>query len=184
MSEFVISTRYANALMDISEEKNSFEKTLNDITLIHNTLKDSKELRNFLENPIIKVDNKSNVLKDLFGNLVDSGTFNFLKFLIEKRRENLLFDICKRFITICDEKLNQVNVDITSALELSESQKLEIKSRLESFINKKVIANYVIDSNIIGGFKAKFDDTVIDASVQHQLALLKKKLFEEDYLKN
>jgi F0F1-type ATP synthase delta subunit len=41
-----------------------------------------------------------------------------------------------------------------------------------------------VNSNIIGGFKARFNDTVIDASIEHQLSLLKKKLFEEDYLRN
>ncbi|MCB9247222.1 MAG: F0F1 ATP synthase subunit delta [Ignavibacteriales bacterium] len=47
-----------------------------------------------------------------------------------------------------------------------------------------MIAQFEIDNSIIGGFKARFTDTVIDASIQHQLELLKKKLFEESYLNN
>ncbi len=104
--------------------------------------------------------------------------------LIDKGREDLLNDICNRFISLSDEKLNQVNVAITSAIELSDLQKNEIEKKLTNIINKNVIAGYKIDNKIIGGFKAKYNDTVIDASIQHQLELLKKVLFQEDYLKN
>jgi len=184
MSEFVISTRYANALMSLSEENGSFEKVLDDIGFIKSTLDDTKELRSFLSSPIINADNKMNVLKEIFNSHVGNEINNFLKFLVDKGRENILFDICDRFLTLSNEKLNRVDVNITSAIELNETQKNEIKLKLESILSKKVIPSYSIDNEIIGGFKAKYNDTVIDASIKHQLEALKKKLFEEDYLKN
>lgn len=184
MSEFVISTRYANALMELSEEKGTFEKSVADISLIKNTLDSSKELRHFLISPVIASDKKSAALEEIFNSHVGTDVNKFLSFLVEKGRENFLLDICERFISLSNEKLNQVNVNITSAIELSNAQKDDIKANLEVMINKKIVAEYVVDGKIIGGFKARFNDTVIDASVQHQLELLKKKLFEEDYLKN
>ncbi|MCB9210857.1 MAG: ATP synthase F1 subunit delta [Ignavibacteriales bacterium] len=184
MSEFVISTRYANALMALSNEKNFFEKAVSEVTFIMNTLKDSKELRNFLASPIINSEKKSAVVTELFKSQVGGELNNYLQFLIAKGRENLLFDICKRFIELSNEKLNQVEVEITSAIELNETQKEEMKKKLEIMISKKVIPSFNVQKEIIGGFKARFDDTVIDASIHHQLEILKKKLFEENYLKN
>jgi len=184
MSEFVISTRYANALMAISEEKASFENTVKDVSLIMETIKASRDLRNFLSSPVIASLNKSEILNEIFQSHVSKDVNNFLQFLVDKRRENLLLDICIRFISISNEKLNQVDVVITSAIELTEVQKVDIKAKLESMINKKIVANFELNSNIIGGFKAKYNDTVIDASIKHQLELLKKKLFEEEFLKN
>ena len=163
MSEFVISTRYANALMAISEEKGTFEKVLSDVSLIMNTLKDSREMKNFLLNPIIKPEMKADVLKEMFQSLVGTDVNNFLRFLVDKGRENILFDICARFLTLSNEKLNQVDVNITSAVELNEDQKKEIKSKLEVMLNKKIIPTFSIDGKIIGGFTARYDDTVIDA---------------------
>ena len=184
MSEFVISTRYANALLSISQEKNTFEEVIENISLVKNTLMGSKELRNLLSNPVIKSSLKSEILNEVFNSHVGSEVGEFLQFIVDKGRENLLYDICQRFISLSDEKLKRVNISISSAIELSSSQKNEIESKLAAIIKKKVISNYSIDAKIIGGFKARYNDTVIDASIQHQLELLKKVLFQEDYLKN
>ena len=180
MSEYVISTRYANALLAISEEKNTFQEVIADISLVKNTLEGSKELKVLLSNPIINSKTKAIILKEIFSSKVGSGVNNFLQFVVDKGRENLLNDICKRFIALSDEKLNQVNVAVTSAVELNQLQKSEIEKQLTKIINKNVIADYKINNKIIGGFKAKYNDTVIDASIEHQLELLKKVLFQED----
>ena len=184
MSEFVISTRYANALLSISQEKNTFEEVIENISLVKNTLLGSKDLKNLLSNPVIKLNVKAEILKEVFYSHVGPEVKNFLQFIVNKGRENLLLDVCQRFESLSDEKLNRVNISISSAIELSASQKNEIESKLTAIIKKKVISNYVIDTKIIGGFKARYNDTVIDASIQHQLELLKKVLFQEDYLKN
>ena len=184
MSEFVISTRYANALLAISEEKNTFQEVIADILLVKNTITASKELKVLLRNPVVNSKTKDSILKEIFNSKVGSVVSNFLHFIVDKGRGNLLYDICNRFIGLSDEKLNQVKIEISSAIELSEIQKNEIVEKLKNIVNKNVIASYNINSKIIGGFKAKYNDTVIDASIVHQLELLKKVLFQEDYLKN
>jgi F-type H+-transporting ATPase subunit delta len=184
MSEFVISTRYANALMESSLEKNSFEQVMQDIEFVHNTLSSSKELRNVLANPIISSEKKTSILEDIFSNKISGDVKTFIELIVNKGRENILFEISNRFLQLCDEKLNRIKVEITSAVELNSEQKNSIAKKLEEITNKKVIASYNLDNTIIGGFKARFNDTVVDASVQHQLELLKKKLFEEEYLSN
>jgi len=184
MSEFVISTRYANALMESSMEKNSFEQTMQDIELVYNTLSKSKELRNILNNPIISSEKKASILDEIFEGKVSDDVKTFIDLIVNKGRENILFEICNRFLQLSDEKLNRIKVEITSAFELNNEQKDSITKKLEEITQKQIIASYNLDNSILGGFKARFNDTVVDASVQHQLELLKKKLFEEEYLSN
>jgi len=184
MSEFVVSTRYANALMDSSEEKGSFEKVLEDVKLVQNTLKNSKELRNFLSSPVITSAIKLDALREIFSNNAGKDMIGFMEFLVRKGRENILYDICTRFIDMSNKKLNQVEIKISSAVELTELQKDELKNKLETILSKKIIPSFEIDQNIIGGFKARVEDTIIDASIQHQLSILKRKLFEDGYLNN
>jgi len=50
-----------------------------------------------------------------------------------------------------------------------------LQSRLEKILNKKVRLNFKIDLDLVGGFIAKVGDTLYDASIKHQLELLKKQ---------
>ena len=179
MSIFNVATRYANALIELASEKDIFSEVSLDIELVYKTLKDSRELRRFLENPIIKSDIKINVLEELFKERVSGDTQYFLNFVVKKNRVDILFDIVKRFTELRDQKLGFVNVQITSSIDLEESQKEIIKKRLEDYTKKKVRLEYNIDEKIIGGFIAKVGDQIIDASVLHQLNQLKKRFTQE-----
>ena len=77
-----------------------------------------------------------------------------------------------------------MKVHVLSAIELDQIQKEKINKKLKEILKMNIIADYEIDNSIIGGFKVKFKDTVIDASIQHQLEILKKKLFEQNYIRN
>lgn len=184
MSDFVISTRYALALMELAEKNNTFEKVFSDIQFVSNTIKDSKELRNFLASPIIESSTKLEVLTEIFQNHVDDDVNKFLRFVTQKGRENYLNDICSRFIELSNDKLNKVEVTITSAIDLTNEQREELEEKLKAKLKKEIIPDYKVDKSIIGGFKARYKDTVIDASIKHQLEILKQKFFEDSYLKN
>lgn len=179
MSRFAVSTRYAVSLLEDSVEKNLLAKVAVDIELINSTFAASKELRRIMANPIISVEKKKNILNDLFSEKVTDEVLKFLYMILNKGREDLYFDITDRFIELKNLKEGIVNVLITSAVELDNSQKDKIINRLEVFTNKKVKAEFKIDSSIIGGFIAKIGDTIIDASIFHQLERLKKTFISE-----
>lgn len=180
MSDFNVSTRYANALMEFAESKGLLSVVSTDIELISNTLAHSKRLRKTLASPIITDNKKISILDAIFGRLIDSETFKFLKFILSKHRENILFHIVKRFLELRNQKEGKINITITSAYDLLDEQKKSFVSKLELYTDKKVLANYQIDKKLIGGFLIKIGDRVIDASVVHQLELLRKKLRSRD----
>ena len=176
MSEFNVSTRYARALMDIAEEKNLFESISEDMDLVLNTISEGKELRKILASPIIDSEKKISIIKAIFENKVNSEVLNFLTFILLKNRDVLFYDIIKRFTELRDVKAGIVNVDITSAIDLDDNSKSKIIDKFEKYSGKKIRAKFLVDDSIIGGFLVRIGDTVVDASVVHQLAELKKKL--------
>jgi F-type H+-transporting ATPase subunit delta len=176
MSTYNISTRYALALLELAEEKQISEIVSSDVDLILNTLQQSRDLRLILKSPIIKDQKKIDILDELFKNKISIDTNNFLKFIVDKKREELLLDIMLRYSELNDEKLGRVKVEVFSADELEQNQKDVIKTKLIEFTNKKVTVKYNTDNTLIGGFIAKVGDSVIDASVQQQLSKLKKHL--------
>jgi len=174
MADFRISHRYATSLLETALEKKNLEAVTSDMQLLVGALEQSKQLQLMLENPIIRPELKLIILKEIFGKKISKESMDFVEFVISKKRENMLHSIGSRFLELRDEHLGIVNVIVTAASKFSDEQKNVLQKRLEKILNKKVRLNFKIDLNIVGGFIAKAGDTLYDASIKNQLALLKK----------
>ena len=179
MSVYKISYRYANSLLQLAEEKKILKKVYEDAELIHNTLKGSKELRTVLKNPVLKSKEKKELLKKIFEGKISGESVSFLDFVIDKNREEILFDIYIEFLNLRDIKEGILCAGVKSAVELTDQLKEKIEQKLAARTTKNVKADYKIDKSIIGGIVIQVNDTVIDSSVQHQLELLRKKFAED-----
>lgn len=184
MTDFKVSHRYATSLLENSVEKNKLQVITGDMKLLSNTLKDNVKLQLALESPVVKPEVKSSILKEIFKDFFDRDTFKFIDFVIEKKREDLLYTIASRFLELRDEHLGEVQVSVKTVYEFSEEQKHALIKNLEKTLNKKVRLTFTIDEDLIGGFVAKAGDTLFDASLQHQLDLLKYQLLFGSISKN
>ena len=178
MSEYKVSKRYAISLLESAGEKKLVDTVCGDIQFIASTLEANKEIMRILSSPIIKSNVKLTILEEIFKTRVNPDTMAFLKFLIDKNRENLLDSIARIFLELKDEQDGIVNVEVRAPEFFTGDQLEKFKANLEKTLNKKVRLNLKIDSEIIGGFVAKVGDTVFDASLKHQLELLKKQLLK------
>ena len=175
MADFRILHRYATSLIETALEKNNLEAVYSDIKLLVDTLDQNRKLQLMLESPVIRPETKFSILKEIFGNKVSKESMDFIKFIVSKNRENLLGSIGNRFLELRDEHLGIANVIVTAATEFSDDQKNVLKVKLEKILEKKVRLNFKTDIKLVGGFVAKVDDTLYDASIKHQLELLKKQ---------
>ena len=178
MSEYKVSRRYATSLLESAIEKNMLDSIARDIELVASTLDANRQLILALSNPVIRPNVKLKVLEEIFKSRVNPDTMNFLGFLVEKNREDLLDNISKIFLELRDEHLGIVTVEVTSASSFNDEQTEQLKNNLERFLNKKVRLSFKINKEIIGGFIAKVNDTVFDASLLHQLELLKTQFLK------
>ena len=178
MSEYKVSKRYAVSLLESASEKKLVDAIYSDMQLIASTLEANKELIRILSSPIIKPNIKLTILEEIFKSRVNPDTIAFLRFLVDKNRENLLGYIAKIFLELKDEQDGIVNVEVRAPESFTGDQLEKFKANLEKTLNKKARLNLRIDSEIIGGFVARVGDTVFDASLKHQLELLKKQLLK------
>jgi len=175
MASSKVANRYAISLFENSLEKNILETVYDDINLLIKSLDDSSELRRAIESPVIKSELKSSILKEIFSDKLSKETLNFIFFIIDKKREELLYEISKRFLELRNEHLGIVEMEVTTAFEVTNEQIDNLKNMFESILKKTVKIKIKIDKNIIGGFIAQVGDTVYDASVINQIYLLKKE---------
>ena len=88
------------------------------------------------------------------------------------------YSIISQFIKINAQKRGDILADITSADELSDKQRNEIKDQLKSILGEKLSLNYKVDKKIIGGLIVKFGSKMIDSSLSSKINKLKIALKE------
>ena len=178
MADYKVSYRYAESLLESAVEKKNLERVAADIILLVDTLDKNKNLQLVLKSPVIRSEVKSSIFHEIFDDKFDKETLEFIDFVIKKEREDLLQSIGQRFLALWDERLGIANAAVRSVYQLSDEQKKVLKEKLENILNKKVRLTFSIDEDLIGGFIAKVNDTVYDASLRQQLKLLKKQFLQ------
>ena len=178
MVSLKVSNRYALSLLSIALEKNMLDTFYNDVKLLISTFNESDELQRVVESPVIRPEVKISILDEIFSPKIDKETINFIHFIIQKRREEILYSVAKRFVDLRNEHLGIVELLVRTAFELNDDQKEVLKVRFEKILNKKTIMIFKVDNNLVGGFIAQVGDTVYDASMKHQLELLKKEFVQ------
>ena len=105
--------------------------------------------------------------------------YNFLIALNLKKRVNIISQIAEEFSKELDDLNNIAHVLITSAIELDDGRKEDIKNKISQKINKNVVPDWKVDSSIIGGLIFDIDELIIDNSVRHKLEDLSKHIIKE-----
>lgn len=131
-----------------------------------------------MKSPIIKEDKKREILKEIFSDSrVDPVTLKFILLLVEKKREDLLHDIVKVYQQLYDEKMGIVTAEVTTAVEVNNSDRKKIEKKIIELTGaKSVKAIYKVDPSIIGGIVIRIGDTVYDASLKRKIQLLREQL--------
>lgn len=172
----LLAERYTKALWSIAQEKGATEKFGEEIKTISDMIFQNPDINGFFTNPIIKIEDKKEILKTSFKNKIDDELYNLLNVLVDKGRMFLLPNIQILYFQKIAEKNNILDVEVQSVIPLDEEMKNLLSAKLQKITNKNINIMNVINKTIIGGVILKFDGKVIDGSVQTQLKRMQKQL--------
>ncbi|HMS66290.1 MAG TPA: ATP synthase F1 subunit delta [Ignavibacteria bacterium] len=178
------SRRYSLALYDTAKEKGQLKEVTKDINFAIDLITSNRDLEMFFSSPVIPKQKKLDVVKNIFGGKVSDLCLDFMNLLFEKRRGDLTLEVFKDFIRLNKDREGIVDVFIKTSIELSDAEKANMKAKIDSYTKRNSILNFEIDKSIIGGFVAKIDDTILDASIKRQLEMLKNKFIKGDFVLN
>lgn len=173
-----IAEPYAQALMSLAQSQNLTDRFGEDVSGILAVLKESDDLRSFLENPIVPADSKKSVLQQVIGgDQVHPYVRNFLLVLVDQRRIAFLPSILKQFQALLRELNQTVLAEVTSAIDLNDGQQQAVRDRVLSMTGaRQVELETRIDPALIGGVIIKVGSQIIDASLRGQLRRISLKL--------
>ncbi len=175
MSNLIIANRYAKALFVLSLELNVLEKVKDDMNLIINTCKDSKEFVTFLKSPIIRTDKKLIILKKLFENRIAEISLKYILIITRKNREGYLASIARSYIDLYKKYKNILTVYLDTAIEIDEKTRKKMIALLHKQTNCDIELLEDVKKELIGGFVLRYADYQYDASIIHQLNLLQRE---------
>ncbi len=177
MSVETISRRYASALADVVTNSGETEMVKNELKTWEQLIAANADLQNAFANPAIAHASKEKVLEGLLEKTRPSRTTaNFLRVLLRNSRLTELSEINSRFESVLEERSGSLSAEVTSARELSEAQRAELRSNIEKLTGKQVKLNFAVEPALIGGVVARIGSTVYDGSVKTQLENLKEEM--------
>ena len=172
----IIADRYALALMEVAEKHNELDKFDSDLALIKRTVNENKDLKDFLEHPLIQAGDKNEVISSIFGNYISVFTLNLIKLLIGKNRVNILSIVSDHYRELLCKKRNISTAKVITAVEIDEAVINRVREKLEKMFSKTINIETSLDKEIIAGMIVKIGDKVIDGSIKTKLEKMKKQL--------
>lgn len=173
----VVANRYARALADVLAPTGNYRQVLGELEDFYAAYRESVELREVCETPAVPLAQKMKVLEVI---LEKSGasqvTRNFLRVLLTNYRMPLLEEILPAFRKISNDRLGIVQVKISSAANLSETERELLRTRFGELTRKQAELEFHLERQLIGGVVAQIGSTVYDGSIRGQLEKIREQL--------
>lgn len=169
MSVSQLSDRYAKSLYSLAVDQQQVDDVNTALANLGQTIFQSADLRDFLNNPLLSEQERGKVLKALFAGKVPALLERFLFFINDKNRLNILADIIESFDALYLKAHNRVRAQIQMALPLEISVRDAIIKQLSKKYGKEVIAEWQIRKEILGGFRILIEGRLLDYSFTNQL---------------
>jgi len=133
------------------------------------------ELEALLENPETESRVKADVLEQILDG-ADELVRNFAQVVVEKGRAGELRPIAEEFEALVAAQARVLDVEVTTAKELSDTEFKSIVADIEKRSGRAVQAKRSVDPDLIGGIVLQAGSLHVDASVRSRLERLQREL--------
>jgi F-type H+-transporting ATPase subunit delta len=168
--------RYAKALLQLANEQKQADPIRGELKSLREILAGNETFKALLSDPAVSVATRDTLLKRTFAGRTSQTVLNFLGLLNEKGRIGLLGEIIDSYEALLEEQLGNVEVDVTVSKKLTAEQLERVRQKVSTAIKRNAIVHEYVDESIIGGLVLRVQDKLIDASVRHQLEMMKRQL--------
>lgn len=171
----VAQRMYARALLEAADERGRLDDVAEQLSDFVTSIREVPELRELLRNPQVDPRAKASVLEAILGE-ADEQVRNFLRLLAERGRAAEIEDVHREFERLLAERQGQIEVELTTAQELSEEHAARIVGEIESAVGRKVEAKRTVDPSLLGGIVLQAGSMRADASVRGRLDRMRREL--------
>jgi ATP synthase F1 delta subunit len=166
---------YAEALFEVARDRGKLDEIGEQLGEFADAVSGDREMQVFLFSPHFSSAEKIEGLRRAVSG-ADPELLNFLELLIEKKRMPEIFRIRRQFDQLWRQEKKQLDVTVTSAVELDPGVVEKIGSEVERQTGQKVDLASRVDGDILGGMVLQVGNMVLDASIRSRLEKLRKSV--------
>jgi F-type H+-transporting ATPase subunit delta len=176
-----VARRYAKSIFDLATERNIIDKVNADMMLVSSTIEGSRELVLLLRHPLVQINTKDTILKEIFGKHVDQITLKFFEIITRKGREEYIPEIAREFVQLYKDSKGLLTAHVTTAVALDATTREQVLTVLRKAGHNNIELVEKVDASLIGGFVLRVGDNQIDSSVSNSLLRLKNEFEGNPY---
>ena len=173
----LVSKTYGDALFETACEAGRMDELFEEVKAIKGILETNQDFQDLMVNPKVMREEKENIIETTFKGRVSDEIIDLMQLMILKGRYGDIISVFEYFVGLVKEKKKIGIAFVTTAIELNESQKEEIRKKLlETTHYQTFEMNYAVDASLIGGMVVRIGDRVVDSSIRTKLYELSKNL--------
>ncbi len=176
MNESKISVRYARALFELAKEEKLNDQVKSNMLYLLGIIDEVPEFRLLIDDPLIKINQKKEIVRALFKNQLEDLTLQFLYMIIRSKRESYLPSITRTYMKFYKKDKGIKSAVFTTPQPVSDTLRNTIIKLVSKKLNIRVELEEKTDEKLIGGFILRIEDQQIDASVASHLNNIRKEL--------
>jgi F-type H+-transporting ATPase subunit delta len=167
---------YATSLLDLAFEKGVHAEILSELREFGRVLDGEPDFVTFLDTPNIRRDVKKDLIIRVFGSKLSDFTLNFLKVVIDKRRQVHLRQMIQAFVAGYHLRMGEQVVKVQTAVALEGPQRARLTKALKAKFDKEVVLEERVNPHLLGGLVLQVGDTRVDGSLRTRLQTIGAKL--------
>ncbi|HVC30114.1 MAG TPA: F0F1 ATP synthase subunit delta [Steroidobacteraceae bacterium] len=163
-----IARPYAKAAFEVARDRGKLGPWSEALRVCAAVISDPR-VEPLLGNPRVTPEELATMIVEIAGAKLDEEGRNFVRTLADNHRLAVLPEIAARFDELKAEEEGVVDVTVTSAAPLDESQRGSLAAALERRLKRSVRLQCNTDPALIGGAVLRAGDMVIDGSLRGKL---------------
>jgi len=171
----VVARTYARALFEAAQNEGRIEPVRDELATFVQAVDEVPELRALIRNPELDPPTKAATLEAVLEG-ADELVRNFVRVVAEKGRAAQLDEILREYEALVAAEEHILNVELTTAYELSDDEAAAIVKQIEEASGQQVEAARTVDPDLIGGLVLKAGSLEVDSSVRGRLDRLRRDL--------
>ena len=177
--DFATADVYAAALIALATEGGTVDAVRDELAQLVQLAGQNPEFAAFIASLAIDDDEREQSLERMFRGRLSDMLLNTLQIMNRHSRLALLPPLLRAYDLRREQAQGEVEVAVTSAVELDAAQRAEVARVAAALSGKKPLVAYQVDPSVIGGLVLQVGGLRFDNSIRRHLWTAQNRLMEQ-----